>query len=29
VPSQGGRDILMTEAEDEWRLDFIAYILEH
>jgi hypothetical protein len=19
----------MTEAEDDWRLDFIAYILEH
>jgi hypothetical protein len=29
VPSQGGRDVLMTKVEDEWRLDFIAYILEH
>jgi hypothetical protein len=24
----GGRDVLMTEAEDDWRLDFIAYIME-
>jgi hypothetical protein len=29
APPQGGRDVLMTEAEDDWRLDFIAYILEH
>jgi hypothetical protein len=24
----GGRDVLVTEAEDDWRLDFIAYIME-
>jgi hypothetical protein len=24
----GSRDVLMTEAEDGWRLDFIAYIVE-
>jgi hypothetical protein len=24
----GSRDVLMTEAEDDWRLDFIAYIVE-
>jgi hypothetical protein len=24
----GGRDVLMTEAEDDWHLDFIAYIVE-
>jgi ribonuclease HI len=24
----GGRDVLMTEAEDYWRLDFIVYIME-
>jgi hypothetical protein len=24
----GGHDVLMAEAEDDWRLDFIAYILE-
>jgi hypothetical protein len=23
----GGRDVLMTEVEDDWRLDFIAYIM--
>jgi hypothetical protein len=28
VPPPGSRDVLMTEAEDDWRLDFIAYILE-
>jgi hypothetical protein len=28
VPPPGVRDILMTEAKDDWRLDFIAYILE-
>jgi hypothetical protein len=29
VPPQGGRDVLMTKAEDDWHLDFIMYILEH
>jgi hypothetical protein len=24
----GSRDILMAEAEDDWRLDFITYIME-
>jgi hypothetical protein len=24
----GGRDVLMAAAEDDWRLDFIAYIVE-
>jgi hypothetical protein len=24
----GNRNILMAEAEDDWHLDFIAYILE-
>jgi ribonuclease HI len=24
----GSRDVLMAEAEDDWRLDFIAYIVE-
>jgi ribonuclease HI len=24
----GSRDVLMVEAEDDWRLDFIAYIVE-
>jgi hypothetical protein len=24
----GSRDVLMAEAEEDWRLDFIAYILE-
>jgi hypothetical protein len=28
VPPPGGRDVLMAEAEDDWRLDFVAYILE-
>jgi hypothetical protein len=28
VPPPGSRDVLMAEAEDDWRLDFIAYILE-
>jgi hypothetical protein len=28
APPQGSRDVLMTEVEDDWRLDFIAYILE-
>jgi hypothetical protein len=27
VPPLGGRDVLVTEGEDDWRLDFIAYIL--
>jgi ribonuclease HI len=29
APTEGNRDVLMTEVEDDWRLDFIAYILEH
>jgi hypothetical protein len=29
VPPPGSRDVLMAEAEDDWRLDFIAYILEN
>jgi ribonuclease HI len=29
VPPPGGRDVLMAEAKNDWRLDFIAYILEH
>jgi hypothetical protein len=28
VPLLGSRDVLMAEAEDDWRLDIIAYILE-
>jgi hypothetical protein len=28
VSLPSSRDVLMTEAEDDWRLDFIAYILE-
>jgi hypothetical protein len=28
VPPPGSRDVLMAEVEDDWRLDFIAYILE-
>jgi ribonuclease HI len=28
VPPPGGRDVLMVEAEDDWHLDFNAYILE-
>jgi hypothetical protein len=24
----GSRDVLMVEAKDDWRLDFIAYIVE-
>jgi hypothetical protein len=24
----GSRDVLMAKAEDDWRLDFIAYIVE-
>jgi hypothetical protein len=28
VSLPGSHDVLMTEAEDDWRLDFIAYILE-
>jgi hypothetical protein len=28
TPPLGSRDVLMAEAEDDWRLDFIAYILE-
>jgi hypothetical protein len=24
----GSHDVLMAEAEDDWRLDFIAYIVE-
>jgi ribonuclease HI len=28
TPPPGSRDVLMTEAEDNWRLDFIAYIVE-
>jgi hypothetical protein len=27
MPPRGGRDVLMAKAKDEWRLDFIAYIL--
>jgi hypothetical protein len=27
VSPPGSRDVLMIEAEDDWRLDFIAYIL--
>jgi hypothetical protein len=29
APPPGSRDVLMAEVEDEWRLDIIAYILEH
>jgi hypothetical protein len=29
VPPQGSLNVLMTEAKDDWRLDIIAYILEH
>jgi hypothetical protein len=28
VPSPGSCDVLIAEVEDDWRLDFIAYILE-
>jgi hypothetical protein len=28
TPPPGSCDILMTEAKDDWRLDFIAYIVE-
>jgi hypothetical protein len=28
IPPPGSCDVLMVEAEDDWRLDFIAYILE-
>jgi hypothetical protein len=28
VSPPGNRDVLMTEAEDDWCLDFIAYILD-
>jgi hypothetical protein len=28
VTLSGSREILMTEVEDDWRLDFITYILE-
>jgi hypothetical protein len=28
VPRPGSRDVLMAEAEDDWRLDFITNILE-
>jgi ribonuclease HI len=28
TPPLGSHDVLMAEAEDDWRLDFIAYILE-
>jgi hypothetical protein len=28
MPPLGGRDVLMAEAKDDWRLDFITYILE-
>jgi hypothetical protein len=28
VPPPGGRDVLMAETKDDWRLNFIAYILE-
>jgi ribonuclease HI len=28
MPPTGCRNVLMTEVEDDWRLDFIAYILE-
>jgi hypothetical protein len=28
APQQGICDVLMTEAEDDWHLDFIAYIME-
>jgi ribonuclease HI len=28
VPPPGGRDVLMEEAENDWRLNFITYILE-
>jgi ribonuclease HI len=28
VSPLGSHDVLMAEAEDDWRLDFIAYILE-
>jgi hypothetical protein len=29
APPLGGRDVLMDEAEDDWCLDFIAFLLEH
>jgi hypothetical protein len=29
MPPPGSRDVLMAEAEDDWSLDFIAYILEN
>jgi hypothetical protein len=28
MPPSGGRGVLMVEADDDWCLDFIAYILE-
>jgi hypothetical protein len=28
VSPPGSRDVLMVEAEDDWHLDFIAYIIE-
>jgi hypothetical protein len=28
ISPPGGRDVLMAEGEDDWRLDFIAYIVE-
>jgi hypothetical protein len=28
TPPLGSRDVLMAEAEDNWRLDLIAYIVE-
>jgi ribonuclease HI len=28
TPPLGSRDVLMVEAEDNWRLDFIAYIVD-
>jgi hypothetical protein len=28
APPLGSHDVLMAEAEDDWRLDFIAYIME-
>jgi hypothetical protein len=29
APPQGSRDVLITEVEDDWHLNIIAYILEH
>jgi hypothetical protein len=28
MPPPGNHNVLMAEAEDDWRIDFIAYILE-